>query len=77
LNTNIKGPNITEAVTKHMGVMITKFDVKLKNVKPEDAKTKDDRKNLLKYLGTLRLSALCQASIVSSDIVPKLDQLIA
>lgn len=73
----IKGAIITGAVTEHMKVMIKKFDLKLEKVKPEDAKNKDDRKILLKYLGTLRLSALCQASIVSSDIVPKIDKLIA
>ena len=73
----IKGAIITGAVTEHMKVMIKKFDLKLEKVKPEDAKTNDDSKILLKILGPLRLSALCQASIVSSDIVPKIDKLIA
>jgi nitrogen regulatory protein PII-like uncharacterized protein len=59
-----------------MGVMITKYDGKLKEVKLEDAKSMEDRKNFLEKLRELRLSALCQASIVSSDIVPKIDKLI-
>ena len=58
--------------------MIKKFDQKLVEVKPEEAKTKkDDREKLLKDLGKLRKSALCQASIVSSDILPKIDKLVA
>jgi hypothetical protein len=76
LNDRIKGPIITGDVTKHMGVMITKFDKKLEEVKLDDAKSQDGLKNLLKYLGTLRLSALCLAEIVRSDIVPKIDKLI-
>ena len=68
----------------HMEEMIAKFDKKLEEVKLEDAKSKEDRdakskenrKNFLEKLGKLRLSALSQAKIVRSDIVPKIDKLI-
>ena len=45
-------------------------------VKPEEVNTKEARTKALNTLGALRLSALCQADSVSSDIVLKIDNLI-